>query len=212
MKKFKIKGKFDVDENLGVTFEEFEKSLKEERLKESLKFKYLYGEINPHLEGRNMEGLLSILSNDFIIHKVNTNKKDESFEIVIVAASIYAFDMINTAYQSANHEIYASIRSIVDPKEKTMQTVTFDLIIKKLEKPDMDRQLEILTEQVNEISGKLKENDKIIKDLENKNKKLKELLKTEQGEINRLEKLIKENKKKINKKNKEEGSEENSSK
>ena len=195
MKKFKIKGKFDVDKNLGVTFEEFEKSLKEERLKESLKFKYLYGEINPHLEGRNMEGLLTILSNDFIIHKVNTNKKDESFEIVVVAASIYAFDMINTAYQSANHEIYASIRSIVDPKEKSMQTVTFDLIIKKLEKPDMDRQLEILTEQVNEVSDKLKENDKIIKDLENKNKKLKELLKTEQGEINRLEKLIKENKK-----------------
>jgi hypothetical protein len=195
MKKFKIKGKFDVDKNLGVTFEEFEKSLKEERLKESLKFKYLYGEINPHLEGRNMEGLLTILSNDFIIHKVNTNKKDESFEIVVVAASIYAFDMINTAYQSANHEIYSSIRSIVDPKEKTIQTVTFDLIIKKLEKPDMDRQLEILTEQVNEISDKLKENDKIIKDLESKNKKLKELLKTEQGEINRLEKLIKENKK-----------------
>lgn len=202
MKKFKIKGKFDVDKNLGVTFEEFEKSLKAERLKESLKFKYLYGEINPHLEGRNMEGLLSILSNDFIIHKVNTNKKDESFEIVIVAASIYAFDMINTAYQSANHEIYASIRSIVDPKEKTMQTVTFDLIIKKLEKPDVNRELEILTEQVNEISEKLKENDKIIKDLENKNKKLKELLKTEQGEINRLEKLIKENKK-LDKNNKE---------
>ena len=202
MKKFKIKGKFDVDKNLGITFEEFEKSLKEERLKESLKFKYLYGEINPHLEGRNMEGLLSILSNDFIIHKVNTNKKDESFEIVIVAASIYAFDMINTAYQSANHEIYASIRSIVDPKEKTMQTVTFDLIIKKLEKPDINRELEILTEQVNEISDKLKENDKIIKDLENKNKKLKELLKTEQGEINRLEKLIKENKK-LDKNNKE---------
>lgn len=195
MKKFKIKGKFDVDKNLGVAFEEFEKSLKEERLKQSLKFKYLYGEINPHLEGINMEGLCSIQSKDFVIQKVNTNKKDESFEIVIVAAGAWSFDMLNTVYQNANYEIYASIRSIVDPKEKTMQTVTFDVIIKELEKPDMDRQLEILTEQVNEISDKLKENDKIIKDLENKNKKLKELLKTEQGEINRLEKLIKENKK-----------------
>jgi len=195
MKKFKIEGKFDVDKNLGVTFEEFEKSLKEERLKQSLKFKYLYGEINPHLEGRNMEGLCSIQSKDFVIQKVSTNKKDESFEIVIVAAGAWAFDMLNTVYQNANYEIYASIRSIVDTKEKTMQTVTFDVIIKELEKPDMDRQLEILTEQVNEISEKLKENDKIIKDLENKNKKLKELLKNEQGKINRLEKLIKENKK-----------------
>lgn len=195
MKKFKIKGTFKMDKELGVTFEEFEKSLKEERIKESLKSKYLYGEINPHLEGRNMEGLLTIQSKDFVIHKVSTNKKDQSFEIIIVAAGAWAFDMLSTVYQNANYEVYADIRSVIDTKEKTMQTVTFDVRIKELEKPNMNREIEILTEQVNKINEKLKENDKMIKDLENKNKKLKELLKTEQEEINRLEKLIKENKK-----------------
>lgn len=195
MKKFKIKGTFKMDKELGITFEEFEKSLKEERLKESLKSKYLYGEINPHLEGRNMEGLLTIQSKDFVIHKVNTNKKDQSFEIVIVAAGAWAFDMLSTVYQNANYEVYADIRSVIDTKEKTMQTVTFDVRIKELEKPNMNRELEILIAQVDEIGNKLKENDKSIKNLEDKNKKLKELLKFNQGEVNRLEKLIKENKK-----------------
>ena len=203
MKKFKIKGTFKMDKDLGVTFEEFEKSLKGERIKQSLKFKYLYGEINPHLEGRNMEGLLTIQSKDFVIHKVSTNKKDQSFEIVIVAAGAWAFDMLNTVYQNANYEVYADIRSVIDTKEKTMQTVTFDVRIKELEKPDMNRELEILVAQVDEIGNKLKENDKSIKNLEDKNKKLKELLKFNQGEINRLEKLIKENKK-LDKNEKEE--------
>lgn len=199
MKKFKVSGKFDIDKDLGISFEEFENSLKEDRLKESLKFKYLYGEINPYLEGRKMEDLLTTQSKDFVIHKVKTNKKDESFEIIVVAANVCAFDMINTAYQSASHDIHASIRSVVDPKEKTMQTVTFDIIIKKLEQPSDENQLKILVRELSEAEEEMKNSEKKLKELEEEKSKLKELIKIKKKEI---DKLLKE-KVKLDKNNKE---------
>ena len=50
MKKFKVSGKFEIEKELGVTFEDFENALQSERIKESLKWRYLYGQINPYFE------------------------------------------------------------------------------------------------------------------------------------------------------------------
>lgn len=199
MKKFKIKGNFEIEKELGVTFEDFENAIQSERIKEALKWKYLYGQVNPRFDGKNLETISSIEVKHFRILGIKTFKETESFEITVEAVSIDVFDQFLTASKDPSVDIHAALRSLIDMEKKQIIVVTFDIIIKKLEKPSVENQLRISVSELSEAEEEMKKNEKKLKELEDEQSKLKELIKTKKKEI---DKLLKE-KVKLNKNNKE---------
>lgn len=199
MKKFKVSGKFEIEKELGVTFEDFENALQSERIKESLKWRYLYGQVNPRFDGKNIETISSIEIKHFRILGIKTFKETESFEITVEAISIDVFDKFLTASKDPSIDMHAALRSLIDMEKKQIIAVTFDIIIKKLEQPSVENQLKILVSELSEAEEEMKKNEKKLKELEDEQRKLKELIKIKKKEI---DKLLKE-KVKLDKNNKE---------
>ena len=199
MKKFKIKGKFEIEKELGVTFEDFEDALQSERIKEALKWKYLYGQVNSRFDGKNLETISSIEVKHFRILGIKTFKETESFEITVEAVSIDVFDQFLTASKDPSIDMHAAIRSLIDMEKKQIIVVTFDIIIKKLEQSSVENQLRILVSELSEAEEEMKKTENKLKELGEEQSKLKDLIKTKKKEI---DKLLKE-KVKLDKNNKE---------
>jgi hypothetical protein len=199
MKKFKIKGNFEIEKELGVTFEDFEDALQSERIKEALKWKYLYGQVNPRFDGKNLETISSIEVKHFRILGIKTFKETESFEITVEAVSIDVFDQFLTASKDPSIDMHAAIRSLIDMEKKQIIVVTFDIIIKKLEQSSVENQLRILVSELSEAEEEMKKTENKLKELGEEQSKLKDLIKTKKKEI---DKLMKE-KVKLDKNNKE---------
>lgn len=199
MKKFKIKGNFEIEKELGVTFEDFENALQSERIKEALKWKYLYGQVNPRFDGKNLETISSIEVKHFRILGIKTFKETESFEITVEAVSTDVFDQFLTASKDPSIDMHAALRSLIDMEKKQIIVVTFDIIIKKLEQPSVENQLRILVSELSEAEEEMKKTENKLKELGEEQSKLKDLIKTKKKEI---DKLMKE-KVKLDKNNKE---------
>ena len=199
MKKFKIRGKFEIEKELGVTFENFEDALQSERIKEALKWKYLYGQVNPRFDGKNLETISSIEIKHFRILGIKTFKETESFEITVEAVSIDVFDHFLNASKDPSIDMHAALRSLIDTEEKQLVVITFDVIIKKLEQPSVENQLRILVSELSEAEEELRKNENKLKELEEEKRKLKDSMKMKKKEI---DKLLKE-KVKLDKTNKE---------
>ena len=199
MKKFKIKGNFEIEKELGVTFEDFENALQSERIKEALKWKYLYGQVNPRFDGKNLETISSIEVKHFRILGIKTFKETENFEITVEAVSIDVFDQFLTASKDPSIDMHAALRSLIDMEKKQIIVVTFDIIIKKLEQPSVENQLRILVSELSEAEEEMKKTENKLKELGEEQSKLKDLIKTKKKEI---DKLMKE-KVKLDKNNKE---------
>lgn len=199
MKKFKIKGNFEIEKELGITFEDFENALQSERIKEALKWRYLYGQVNPRFDSKNLETISAVEVKHFRILGIKTFKETESFEITVEAVSIDVFDHFLTASKDPSIDMHAALRSLIDMEKKQIIVVTFDIIIKKLEQPSVENQLKILVSELSEAEEEMKKNEKTLKELEEEKSKLKELIKIKKKEI---DKLLKE-KVKLDKNNKE---------